>query len=422
MILFPRVLSIVRVFPLLFCLTFLLGLLALPVQAQTGPIDPDFYDYDSHAPFPVTATPYGSDGEVTITRLTYPSTVVTPFSIDNQITAYLFLPPGPGPHPAVVVLHEWLPDSLNLSFQLSKAIAHQNIAVLAMVMPFSLNRRPHPGAPEAELISPNIPQLIDHSRQGILDVRRSLDYLQKRPDIDPDRLGIAGISLGGIFAPLAAGVDPRIKDLLVVIGGADVADILWDGFKTRGMHAQLLREGWTYPSIKRALAPVESTNWIHDFNPQNALLIDGRYDVFVQPKQAKRLAQALGGARIIWINAGHLGPTFSHGRVAEVGAEWLHSRFFPTATSLRLPDTINTPTFKVGLIFGGAEGFGPAGAYQVIDFDRAGRYSADVQLTLKGLEGALSARLDDTTELGLEFPFMQGRIRPRPFLFWHFVL
>jgi dienelactone hydrolase len=43
------------------------------------------------------------------------------------------------------------------------------------------------------------------------DIWRTIDYLQTRPDVDPNRLGMIGFSMGGIETWLAAAVDERIK-------------------------------------------------------------------------------------------------------------------------------------------------------------------------------------------------------------------
>ena len=43
------------------------------------------------------------------------------------------------------------------------------------------------------------------------DLWRTIDYLQSRPDIDGERLGMIGFSMGGIQTWLAASVDERIK-------------------------------------------------------------------------------------------------------------------------------------------------------------------------------------------------------------------
>lgn len=41
-----------------------------------------------------------------------------------------------------------------------------------------------------------------------------IDYVLSRPDVDPDRLALAGFSMGGYFAPRAAAFDKRIKALI----------------------------------------------------------------------------------------------------------------------------------------------------------------------------------------------------------------
>ena len=43
------------------------------------------------------------------------------------------------------------------------------------------------------------------------DIWRTLDALQARDDVDPGRLGLLGISMGGIETWLAGAVDPRVK-------------------------------------------------------------------------------------------------------------------------------------------------------------------------------------------------------------------
>jgi dienelactone hydrolase len=43
------------------------------------------------------------------------------------------------------------------------------------------------------------------------DVWRTIDYLQTRPDVDPDRIGMIGSSKGGIETWLAGAVDDRVK-------------------------------------------------------------------------------------------------------------------------------------------------------------------------------------------------------------------
>jgi dienelactone hydrolase len=52
----------------------------------------------------------------------------------------------------------------------------------------------------------------------VWDVMRLVDYLKTRKDIDPKRIGLIGISKGGIETYLAAAVDKRIAVAVPVIG------------------------------------------------------------------------------------------------------------------------------------------------------------------------------------------------------------
>jgi dienelactone hydrolase len=50
------------------------------------------------------------------------------------------------------------------------------------------------------------------------DLWRTLDYLQTRPDVDAERLGMIGTSMGGIETWLAGSVDERVKVAVPLIG------------------------------------------------------------------------------------------------------------------------------------------------------------------------------------------------------------
>src|SRR5947208_3079116 len=76
------------------------------------------------------------------------------------------------------------------------------------------------------------PAVFDRSigamRQGICDVRRAAAWLAGRPEIDPARLGVTGISLGGIVASVAAAIDPTLNRAVFLLAGGDLARILWE--------------------------------------------------------------------------------------------------------------------------------------------------------------------------------------------------
>ncbi len=59
----------------------------------------------------------------------------------------------------------------------------------------------------------------DHVIMWGKDLRRSVDYLETRDDIDHDRLAFEGVSWGAAMAPMMIAVEPRIKAGIVVVAG-----------------------------------------------------------------------------------------------------------------------------------------------------------------------------------------------------------
>jgi dienelactone hydrolase len=69
----------------------------------------------------------------------------------------------------------------------------------------------HTGAPTR--------QYTQYLIQLVKDYRRSVDYLETRPDIDNRKLAFLGVSWGGRLAPIILSVEERLKAGVVVVGG-----------------------------------------------------------------------------------------------------------------------------------------------------------------------------------------------------------
>ncbi len=78
-------------------------------------------------------------------------------------------------------------------------------------------------------------------RQAGEDVRRTVDLLSSRPEINPQRIGITGISLGGIIAASAAGAEPRLYRAGLILAGGDVLAIIRHARETRPLNVMLGR-------------------------------------------------------------------------------------------------------------------------------------------------------------------------------------
>jgi cephalosporin-C deacetylase-like acetyl esterase len=64
-------------------------------------------------------------------------------------------------------------------------------------------------------------EYVDYQVTVVRDVRRSLDYLASRPDIDSHRVAYEGFSWGSYVAPIVLAAENRFAAAIVVLGGLD---------------------------------------------------------------------------------------------------------------------------------------------------------------------------------------------------------
>jgi dipeptidyl aminopeptidase/acylaminoacyl peptidase len=102
-----------------------------------------------------------------------------------------------GPAPCIVHLNGL--DSVKETgyLRMGRAYAERGISVLYLDQPGSggaLRLNGLPTVPETER-----------------SVSASVDWLEARADVDPERIGVQGVSMGGYYAPRAAAFEPRLK-------------------------------------------------------------------------------------------------------------------------------------------------------------------------------------------------------------------
>jgi pimeloyl-ACP methyl ester carboxylesterase len=64
----------------------------------------------------------------------------------------------------------------------------------------------------------NTPEWRDNAADGVKDLRRTIDYLETRSDIDSRTLAFFGYSWGGVNGPLALAHEPRLRTAVIDIG------------------------------------------------------------------------------------------------------------------------------------------------------------------------------------------------------------
>lgn len=286
--------------------------LALSVQTLWAlPQASSILAYDASESFPATLAPAETwEGGYALQAVTFPSPVSSLFPKNNTVWARLLLPKGQGPFgsaqgkpfPCVVALPILAGSNLWIESRFWRPLLDRGIAVLFIELPYQFHRRP-PGAGSGLVFLGRSPETLRANfAQAVLDVRRALTWLSRRPDIDGRRLGVLGISLGALVGAAVYSVDPRLKDAALLLGGADLPRLLADS-------------ALTGPTLRRLNIPDSRVAVVADeidpllYRDRNAarpaLLVNAVWDRIIPVANGVRLREAFPSARQLWVPGGH---------------------------------------------------------------------------------------------------------------------
>ena len=133
----------------------------------------------------------------------------------GRVTAYLVVPPGKGPFPAVIYGHWCMPGSemLNRTEFLDEAVVLARSGVIALLPDHVIAR---PGFEQSK--EPLNTQQIDVLVQQVTNMRRGADLLLARKDVDGKRLAYAGHSCDAEVGGFLSGIDKRFKAVVLMAG------------------------------------------------------------------------------------------------------------------------------------------------------------------------------------------------------------
>ncbi len=217
--------------------------------------------------------------------LRFTSPAATPYPENNLVNARWF--PARGRR-AVVLLPHWNADGISYN-GLCRMLNWLGIAVLRLSMPYHDIRRPAEIDRADYAVSANIGRTLDSVRQGVIDARCCLDWLEAQ---GYNRLGIVGTSLGSCYAFIATAHDPRIQVAAFNHASTYFADVVWHGQSTRHVREGLepaidlenLRQVW------RAVSPMvyfdKFSRW-----PRRSLIIYAKYDMTFLPEFSEQVVE-----------------------------------------------------------------------------------------------------------------------------------
>jgi len=248
-----------------------------------APAQPGPFAYDAGTALAVQSRQVATGRAGSIDDLSYAS------PRGGRVPALLVLPASKGKHPAVVLMHGSGGDRREL-LGLAATLAARGIVAMTIDSPVARLR--------TRTLPPGVPGVRRRSallEQEVVDLRRAVDVLQSRSQVDPTRLGFLGFSAGARSGAILSGVDPRIGSFVLISGGADPVSAYVKGAP---------------PALRKQIVPllqeVDPLRWIHQARPDTIFFEDGKRDQIVPRRALVALIRAAPKPqRVRWFAGGH---------------------------------------------------------------------------------------------------------------------
>lgn len=150
-------------------------------------------------------------------------------------------------------------------------------------------------------------------QRGILDtpsaVLLALDYLLARPDLDPDRVELVGVSFGAYLAAVPATLDPRVDRLWLIHGSADPATVITHGLEGRVPTPWLRGLVGTYLARIAGAPHLAPEHWLQRYGERPLVVISAAADESLPPAAVRALHELVpDAAEVLWTPGDHVHP------------------------------------------------------------------------------------------------------------------
>jgi len=268
----------------------LLGALLAVLTQGTGDTA-RFFEYDRDAPLDFRAGSEEVIGGVTVQDVSYLS------ARKGRVPGYLVRPAGEGPFAGIVYMHWGQGDRTEF---LSEAVLLAKRGAVSLMIDAPYHR------PDIESYS--FVAEPEAEREGYIqlvgDLRRGLDLLAARKDVDARRIAYVGHSLGATWGGALAGVEPRFAGYVLMGGLPRLTDILGDD-----SYAKLLQQSFTREQLERYIGVLSPINpeLLVGRAPKGSILFQfARHDRFISDASARDYLKAAGDSHEVrWYFTSH---------------------------------------------------------------------------------------------------------------------
>jgi len=233
----------------------------------------------------------------------FPSDIITDLEENNTVWAKIT--DSGNTDRALVIFHHWNATARN--HQIAKFFSRRGITVVEIAMPYHFERS-RPGSHYADfMMSSNLGRTIQSVRQGVLDGRKLIRWLQLEGYRD---ISVFGMSLGSWVAGLVAAHDTAVSRASLFLAAGSLADLVWTGRATKSIK-ESLKPSITLFNLRQAWAPLNLANHVRGFaRPDLKLhIVLAKRDTVVLPALSDSFIKALEAGRVIpsvfKLNCGH---------------------------------------------------------------------------------------------------------------------
>jgi dienelactone hydrolase len=241
------------------------------------------YQYDRAAPLDIPTTEMAARNGYKLFTIS--------FALPNaaRMGGFLVAPIAPGRKPGIVWMHsQGAIDFLGNAVLMAKAGA---VSILVG---------------EADGLKAGTAELArDQLIADVIGLRRAVDVLQSRADVDPSRIAMVGHSSGAMMGAVAVSIDDRFRAAVFESGllGMGVHIATSPGSWAVGVRKEL---GDQLPHYLEVLSVVDDKNYIGHAQPIPKLFQSARYDPGVPPKDSEDFFNAASQPKELkWYETGH---------------------------------------------------------------------------------------------------------------------
>jgi dienelactone hydrolase len=193
-----------------------------------------------------------------------------------RVPAFLAMPKdGVARHPLIVLSDGiggwkerwWSPTSWNRGKILIDSLIAAGFSVAMADAPASGERTFENDFVSAESFIKDLPRWREMGVNNAIETRRLVDYLVSRPDIDSTRIGMLGLSHGGMMTFVLSGTDRRIKAAVAGLAPMqNIPDVLMPPLYAPGIHVPMLmlaatKDAWyTREQVESAFAAIGTSD------------------------------------------------------------------------------------------------------------------------------------------------------------------